>query len=185
MTPKLYEEVNTKFFSIWGDYAGWAHSVGFRLPSFFKKNIHSLFLQVLFTADLKSFSSYGLEAPPSAPSSSDSRTPEEKTEKHLPPLQSVLGLQNASCYAFSLPSQTKMGSWARKSCGDLTAEYLWTLSRSCRILEPCWSGQKEETLLIHIFFLAALRYKIWPKCLWTMEESSWRTSVPTVIIIFC
>lgn len=93
MTPKLYEEVNTKFFSIWGDYAGWAHSVGFRLPSFFKKNIHSFFLQVLFTADLKSFSSYGLEAPPSAPSSSDSRTPEEKTEKHLPPLQSVLRLQ--------------------------------------------------------------------------------------------
>lgn len=27
MTPKLYEEVNAKFLSIWGDYAGWAHTV--------------------------------------------------------------------------------------------------------------------------------------------------------------
>jgi N-glycosylase/DNA lyase len=30
MTPKLYEELTTKFLSIWGDYAGWAHTVGFR-----------------------------------------------------------------------------------------------------------------------------------------------------------
>jgi len=40
MTPKLYEEVATKLASVWGDYAGWAHSV-------------------LFTSDLKSFASYG------------------------------------------------------------------------------------------------------------------------------
>ena len=32
VTPKLYEELNTKFLSIWGDYAGWAHTVGFRFP---------------------------------------------------------------------------------------------------------------------------------------------------------
>ena len=32
MTPKLYEELSVKFFSIWGDYAGWAHCVSFRLP---------------------------------------------------------------------------------------------------------------------------------------------------------
>lgn len=36
MTPKLYEELNDKFLSIWGDYAGWAHSVGFRFLHFFK-----------------------------------------------------------------------------------------------------------------------------------------------------
>ena len=30
MTPKLYEDLNHKFFSIWGDYAGWAHSVSFQ-----------------------------------------------------------------------------------------------------------------------------------------------------------
>ncbi|THH12513.1 hypothetical protein EW146_g7622 [Bondarzewia mesenterica] len=47
MSPKLYDEVNAKLTAIWGDYAGWAHSV-------------------LFTADLKSFSSYGLS--PSIPS---------------------------------------------------------------------------------------------------------------------
>jgi N-glycosylase/DNA lyase len=29
MTPKIYEDVNTKLFSVWGDYAGWAHSVRF------------------------------------------------------------------------------------------------------------------------------------------------------------
>ncbi|KAF9564379.1 DNA glycosylase [Agrocybe pediades] len=50
MTPKLYEEVNAKLVAIWGEYAGWAHSV-------------------LFTADLKSFSTYGLPASePSFPS---------------------------------------------------------------------------------------------------------------------
>lgn len=27
MTPKLYDEVNTKLAKVWGDYAGWAHSV--------------------------------------------------------------------------------------------------------------------------------------------------------------
>jgi N-glycosylase/DNA lyase len=32
MTPKLYEELNAKFLSIWGNYAGWAHSVGVRIP---------------------------------------------------------------------------------------------------------------------------------------------------------
>ena len=27
MSPKLYDEVSTKLAAIWGDYAGWAHSV--------------------------------------------------------------------------------------------------------------------------------------------------------------
>ena len=35
MTPKLYEEINTKFFSIWGAYAGWAHCVSLWFPGFF------------------------------------------------------------------------------------------------------------------------------------------------------
>ncbi|KAJ7343397.1 DNA glycosylase [Mycena albidolilacea] len=42
MTPKLYEEINTKLVAVWGDYAGWAHSV-------------------LFTSDLKAFSAHGVE----------------------------------------------------------------------------------------------------------------------------
>ena len=29
MTPKLYDEVSTKLANVWGEYAGWAHSVGF------------------------------------------------------------------------------------------------------------------------------------------------------------
>ncbi|KAI1794586.1 DNA glycosylase [Ganoderma leucocontextum] len=51
MSPKLYEEVSSKLGAVWGDYAGWAHSV-------------------LFTSDLKSFASYGLASPstPSTPS---------------------------------------------------------------------------------------------------------------------
>ncbi|KAJ6547656.1 DNA glycosylase [Mycena capillaripes] len=44
MTPKLYEEINTKLVAVWGDYAGWAHSV-------------------LFTSDLKAFSSHGVTVP--------------------------------------------------------------------------------------------------------------------------
>ncbi|KAJ7774487.1 DNA glycosylase [Mycena maculata] len=44
MTPKLYEEINSRLVAVWGDYAGWAHSV-------------------LFTSDLKAFSSYGISTP--------------------------------------------------------------------------------------------------------------------------
>ncbi|KAK0210907.1 DNA glycosylase, partial [Desarmillaria ectypa] len=47
MTPKLYEEVNSKLVKVWGNYAGWAHSV-------------------LFTSDLKSFASYGVQDPASS-----------------------------------------------------------------------------------------------------------------------
>ncbi|KAG8889902.1 8-oxoguanine glycosylase ogg1 [Tulasnella sp. 332] len=41
MTPLLYAQLTKKFTSIWGEYAGWAHSV-------------------LFTSDLKSFSDHGI-----------------------------------------------------------------------------------------------------------------------------
>ncbi|KAJ7446827.1 DNA glycosylase [Mycena galericulata] len=44
MTPKLYEEINSRLLAVWGDYAGWAHSV-------------------LFTSDLKAFSTYGVQTP--------------------------------------------------------------------------------------------------------------------------
>ena len=27
MSPALYEQVNTKLVGVWGEYAGWAHSV--------------------------------------------------------------------------------------------------------------------------------------------------------------
>ena len=33
MTSKIYDELNYKFLSIWGDYAGWAHSVGFSVST--------------------------------------------------------------------------------------------------------------------------------------------------------
>lgn len=64
MTPKLYEEMNLKFFSIWGDYAGWAHTVSPRLSSDLCDFLLTTPSQVLFTADLKSFSSYGLPSVP-------------------------------------------------------------------------------------------------------------------------
>jgi N-glycosylase/DNA lyase len=37
MTPRIYDEVATKLADIWGEYAGWAHSVGIysKLPFFF------------------------------------------------------------------------------------------------------------------------------------------------------
>lgn len=34
MTPKIYDEVNVKLFSVWGEYAGWAHSVSLILRRF-------------------------------------------------------------------------------------------------------------------------------------------------------
>ncbi|KAF8892502.1 DNA glycosylase [Infundibulicybe gibba] len=57
MTPKLYGEVNAKLFAIWGEYAGWAHSI-------------------LFTADLKSFSAYGLPSSNSETLSSPANIPQ-------------------------------------------------------------------------------------------------------------
>ncbi|KZS91153.1 DNA glycosylase [Sistotremastrum niveocremeum HHB9708] len=48
MSPKLYDELQSKMSKIWGPWAGWAHSV-------------------LFTADLKSFSTYGLPTPSPSP----------------------------------------------------------------------------------------------------------------------
>ena len=59
MTPKLYEEVAAKLASVWGDYAGWAHSVcdaeagSVRFPD--------VYPQVLFASDLRSFADYGAE----------------------------------------------------------------------------------------------------------------------------
>ncbi|KIO26234.1 hypothetical protein M407DRAFT_74793, partial [Tulasnella calospora MUT 4182] len=52
MTPVLYAQVAQKLAGVWGDYAGWAHSV-------------------MFTADLRSFADFGLPSPsPSASVSS-------------------------------------------------------------------------------------------------------------------
>ncbi|KAH9002589.1 DNA glycosylase [Lactarius hatsudake] len=48
MSPGLYEAISEKFHSVWGNYAGWAHSV-------------------LFTAELKAFSDYGLITPAASP----------------------------------------------------------------------------------------------------------------------
>ncbi|KAJ7285744.1 N-glycosylase/DNA lyase [Mycena rebaudengoi] len=56
MTPRLYAEINARLVAVWGDYAGWAHSV-------------------LFTSDLKAFSSYGLATPPKEASGSVLPTP--------------------------------------------------------------------------------------------------------------
>ncbi|KDQ17927.1 hypothetical protein BOTBODRAFT_29239 [Botryobasidium botryosum FD-172 SS1] len=59
MTPKMYAQIAEKLASVWGSYAGWAHCV-------------------LFTADLKAFSSYGLPSPAPtvlATASTDSAVP--------------------------------------------------------------------------------------------------------------
>ncbi|THH27506.1 hypothetical protein EUX98_g6692 [Antrodiella citrinella] len=56
MTPKLYDEVSLKMVDLWGDYAGWAHSV-------------------LFTSDLKAFATYGLEESSSSKPVSSASTP--------------------------------------------------------------------------------------------------------------
>ncbi|KAI0362379.1 DNA glycosylase [Trametes cingulata] len=55
MNPRLYDEVSTKLAAVWGQYAGWAHSV-------------------LFTSDLKSFASYGLPSTPPTPAMTPDRS---------------------------------------------------------------------------------------------------------------
>ncbi|KZT71330.1 DNA glycosylase [Daedalea quercina L-15889] len=64
MSPKLYDEVSSKLTAIWGDYAGWAHSV-------------------LFTSDLKSFASYGLPSPSPSPSVRTKKTRHSKAAVEL------------------------------------------------------------------------------------------------------
>lgn len=41
MTPKLYDEVNTKLTKVWGDYAGWAHSVN---HPFVRNSLHRILI---------------------------------------------------------------------------------------------------------------------------------------------
>ncbi|KAF9265482.1 DNA glycosylase [Marasmius fiardii PR-910] len=55
ISAQLYEEINAKLFNVWGQYAGWAHSV-------------------LFTSDLKLFSSCGVSSTPSPQTSPKKRT---------------------------------------------------------------------------------------------------------------
>lgn len=57
MSPALYEAISIKLGGVWGAYAGWAHSVNSSQPPRLPK---LMLYQVLFTADLKSFASYGL-----------------------------------------------------------------------------------------------------------------------------
>jgi N-glycosylase/DNA lyase len=65
MSPKLYDAISEKFYNIWGAHAGWAHSVRLMHP-YEEHGAHCL--QVLFTADLKAFSDYGLLTPSPSPS---------------------------------------------------------------------------------------------------------------------
>lgn len=80
MTPKLYEEVNTKLFSAWGDYAGWAHSVRFSLPTLLFACVLSI-SKVMFTADLKSFADHNTT--PSSSPQKKAPTPKRKREEQL------------------------------------------------------------------------------------------------------
>ncbi|TFK76299.1 DNA glycosylase [Pluteus cervinus] len=64
MTPKLYEELTSKFVTCWGDHAGWAHTI-------------------LFTADLKSFATYGETDDVPTPESGQN-TPKAETSSVVP-----------------------------------------------------------------------------------------------------
>jgi N-glycosylase/DNA lyase len=102
MTPKIYDDVNTKLLNVWGDYAGWAHSVcvlSRSYPNFFMS------AQVLFTADLKSFSTYGLEIPP------ESSTPIEQTNGDM---NKILALPT--------PPMTPSPSPLKRKRGDQVSE---------------------------------------------------------------
>lgn len=84
MTPKLYDEVNAKLSAVWGEYAGWAHSVRVQHGCAHRTD-PEVGGQVLFTADLKAFSSYGLPTPMATPTNEEARpvllTPSSSTSK--------------------------------------------------------------------------------------------------------
>jgi N-glycosylase/DNA lyase len=58
MTPKLYDEISTRLVAVWGNYAGWAHSV--HIMHDHGKLRRLMRMQVLFTSDLKAFASHGI-----------------------------------------------------------------------------------------------------------------------------
>ncbi|KAF9526960.1 DNA glycosylase [Crepidotus variabilis] len=86
MTPKLYDELSSKFFKIWGEHAGWAHTI-------------------LFTADLKSFANYGLPNPSSSSSAMNSPSPTKKrkavalldTNGEIPTPESLTPVSSQMC----------------------------------------------------------------------------------------
>ncbi|KAF8964014.1 N-glycosylase/DNA lyase [Flammula alnicola] len=116
MNAKLYEEVNSKFFSIWGEYAGWAHTV-------------------LFTADLKSFSSYGLPTPSLSSVASPACTPKKNSEKTV---ESTFGIPTPPMTPGDSPLKRKLESELEQDkpaspgisqlCQE-TAEYLSLIDR--------------------------------------------------------
>ncbi|KAJ3554471.1 hypothetical protein NM688_g3089 [Phlebia brevispora] len=67
MTPKLYEQVTSKLTTMWGSYAGWAHSV-------------------LFTSDLKAFSANSIESTPRPTQSPGKRKRKSSSADQPPPL---------------------------------------------------------------------------------------------------
>ncbi|KAF9227507.1 N-glycosylase/DNA lyase [Gyrodon lividus] len=86
MTPKLYAEINSRLADIWGEYAGWAHSV-------------------LFTADLKVFSSYGMPMPPSTTMEASSAPPETPSNT---PLRGKRTREKAPLDAVDLPNPLEL-----------------------------------------------------------------------------
>ncbi|KAL0063738.1 8-oxoguanine glycosylase ogg1 [Marasmius tenuissimus] len=86
MSPKLYEEINTKLVNVWGPYAGWAHSVGIVVVEICLIVDSQIPTKVLFTSDLKSFSSYGVTPTPSPQTSPKKRArqTQESEQTSLP-----------------------------------------------------------------------------------------------------
>jgi N-glycosylase/DNA lyase len=70
MSPKLYEGISDKFHGVWGNYAGWAHSV-------------------LFTADLKALSDYGLVTPVPSPKQHDAPVHRAAVDSSSPAVRSA------------------------------------------------------------------------------------------------
>lgn len=81
MTPKLYEQLSSKFVESWGDHAGWAHSVCLVANSC-EISIEARRFKVMFTADLKAFENYGLEKE-ALPASSPIKEPKEKRKRDV------------------------------------------------------------------------------------------------------
>ncbi|KAI0034012.1 DNA glycosylase [Vararia minispora EC-137] len=86
LSPKLYEDINSRLVDVWGDYAGWAHSV-------------------LFTADLKSFSAHGSPTPSPIPRRSRHPISAQHDEDYVPTTPpSSTSQKKRKCGVLALPA---------------------------------------------------------------------------------
>jgi N-glycosylase/DNA lyase len=96
MTKDVYNGVGDFFRNLWGDYAGWAHSVQVCLLA--------TYFQVLFTADLRVFRDYD---GPDSVDSVETKTEEKVTEMVTPMKRKMEDIASTMDFPLTPPATIK------------------------------------------------------------------------------